>query len=264
MNSERPLVSIVVPCYNAQPFIAETLQCLMEMSYQNWECVVVNDGSTDLSEKIVLDYCNSDKRFRYYTQPNSGPAVARNTAIGFSLGEYILPLDADDLISKTYIEEAVNVIHGNPNIKLVYCNVQKFGKVNKRWNLPDYSFQHLLRENMIVCTALYRRSDFNKTRGYDPALKLGREDWDFWLELLKSGGDVYKLDGVHFFYRIHKVSRDKKANQNLALIHKQIFENHHELYSDFIDNPIQMMAEYELYKKKYNKIRKLTFRKQIP
>lgn len=262
MNNE-PLVSVIIPCYNAELYIEETLQSLTEISYKNWECIVVNDGSTDNSEEVIVKFCDNDKRFKYFRQSNAGPSVARNYAISKSVGEYILPLDADDLISKTYIEEAVNIIHNNKEIKLVYCNAEMFGLLNQKWNLPNYSFPELLKENMIFSTALYRKSDYDNTRGYDPKFKLGREDWDFWLELLKSGGEVHKLEGIHFFYRIHETSRDKKALQSLAALRMQIYQNHRELYLDFIENPIQLLAEHVYYKRKYNKIRKLTFRKPI-
>ncbi len=265
MKSEiTPLVSIIIPCFNAEKFIFQTLSCLLEIDYLNWECIIVDDGSTDRSARIIKEFCSKDNRFILFKQANAGPSVARNIAISKSQGEFLLPLDADDLISKSYISEAVEVLKKNPKIKLVYCNARMFGRKNKPWELPVYSFKSLLIENMIFCSALFRRSDYNKTNGFDPNLRYGREDWDFWIELLKSGGDVYKIEKVHFFYRTHKKSHNKVANSNIASIRKYVFQKHRSLYDGVIDNPIQLFQEHALFKKSYNILRRLTFRKPIP
>ena len=224
-----PIVSIIIPSFNSQNFIEYTLKCVLSTNYPNWECIVVDDGSTDNSLQIIKNLCKTDSRFTVIQQPNSGPSVARNTAIAHSNGKYILPLDADDLISDSYIKEAVDILETLPNVKIVYALAEKFGYRNGFWHLPEYSFQKLLCENMIFCTALYRKDDYLNTRGYDPLLRLGREDWEFWIEMLKTGGEVYRLPEVHFYYRTHKTSRDKNANRNIAAIRKKIFENHREL-----------------------------------
>jgi len=260
----QPLVSVIIPCFNSQAYILETLNCLLSVDYKNWECIIVDDGSTDNSFQITSNFCKNNERFRIIQQPNSGPSVARNKAIRNSKGKYILPLDADDLISATYISKAVEVLESKPNVKVVYSNAEKFGHKMGFWSLPEYSFGELLKENMIFCTALFRKEDFLKTRGYDPILRLGREDWDFWLELLKTGGEVYMLPEVHFYYRTHKTSRDKEANKNLATIRKRIYENHKEIYMNLFENPIQVYHEHKFFKSKYNFLRKLTFRKPIP
>lgn len=264
IGSTMPKVSIIVPCYNSEQFIEQTLKCVSDIDYPNWECIVVNDGSTDSSQELIDNFCLNDKRFITYRQNNSGPSAARNYAISMCNGDYILPLDADDLITKDYISEAVEVFQLNPKLKLVYCNARKFGRKNCLWKLEEYSFKKLLLDNLIFCTALFRRSDFLQTRGYDVNLLSGREDWDFWIELLKTGGEVYKINKVHFFYRTHKNSHNRLANKNIEAIRKQVYENHKEQYEGFIDNPIQLTHEHAYFKKKYNLIRKLTFRKSIP
>ena len=257
-----PLVSIIIPCYNAAQFLEETLQSVLDMNYTAWECIIVNDGSTDNSQSVIATYVQQDSRFRCIEQSNAGPSKARNTGIQSSNGIYILPLDSDDLISKKYVSEAVTILENTPSIKLVYSNAEYFGKKHGKWDLPAYSFNDLLFENMIFCTAMYRRIDYNMTRGYDTKLH-GREDWDFWLELLKTGGDVYKIDDVHFFYRTHEESRDRRANRDLAAIRKHIYLNHKELYEHCFENPIQLFHEHAFFKKKYNILRKITLRKPI-
>lgn len=264
MKTELPLVSIIVPCFNAEKFLAETLTCVANVDYPNWECLIVNDGSTDQSEQIAGLFCEADSRFRLLSQENAGPSAARNMGIYHSTGQYILPLDADDLISKDYIKEAAEILAQQPEIKLVYCLARKFGRKNKAWNLPDYSFDKLLIDNMIFCTAMFRKSDFVKTRGYDERMRNGREDWDFWIEFLKDGGAVYRIEKVHFFYRTHKKSHNKTANENITAIREHVSRNHAAVYSAYIGNPAQLLWEHSYFKKKYNFLRKLLLQKPLP
>ncbi|HSV76141.1 MAG TPA: glycosyltransferase family A protein [Bacteroidales bacterium] len=260
---QEPKVSVIIPAYNASRYISDTIKSVVASNYTNWECIIVDDGSTDNTLEVAKMHTRLDQRFILLDQPNSGPSVARNYAISKSTGKYILPLDADDLISPDYMRLTVEVLENHPEVKVVYSNAHKFGYRKGFWKLPDYSLKELLKENMIFCSALYRRSDYDKTRGYDPLLRTGREDWDFWLELLKPGGEVQKLPGVHFYYRTHKKSRDKDANQKLAGIRKHIYNNHRELYAYFFENPIQIFHEHQFFKKKYNLLRRLTLRKPI-
>ena len=260
---DLPLVSVIIPCFNAALFVEETLECVNSINYSNWECVKVDDGSTDNSVEIIENYCKLHSNFKFIIQKNAGPAAARNNAIKNTSGKYILPLDADDKISKDYIGLAVKVLEASPNVKLVYCEAELFFKAKGIWRLKDFSLKEMLYENKIFCSALYRRSDYNSTSGYDERFRKGREDWDFWLRLLKSGGEVVKLPDVHFYYRKHKKARTKSANKNIEGIRKLIYENHKELYNDFFDNPINIYHQHAFYKTKYNILRKLTFRKPI-
>ncbi|HSV89391.1 MAG TPA: glycosyltransferase family A protein [Bacteroidales bacterium] len=264
MEAVQPKVSVIVPCYNSGKFVAETLSCVSKTDYPNWECVIVNDGSTDNSEIIVSEFSKNDSRFRLVTQANSGPSAARNMAIKHCTGEYVLPLDADDLISKDYIKEAAEILTNRPEIKLVYCLARKFGRKNQAWKLPDYSFEKLLVDNMIFCTAMFRKSDFTKTRGFDETMRSGREDWDFWIEFLKDGGQVFRIEKVHFFYRTHKRSHNKTANESIASIREHISLKHRDLYSAYIKNTAQLLWEHSHFKKKYNIIRRLMFKKPLP
>ncbi len=93
------LVSIVVPCYNQAHFLDETLQSVLDQSYSNWECIIVNDGSPDNTEDIAKQWCNKDYRFTYLYKENGGLCSARNAGISISKGEFILPLDSDDIIA---------------------------------------------------------------------------------------------------------------------------------------------------------------------
>ena len=206
INAGAPLVSIIVPCYNYGDYLSETLDSVISQTYQNWECIVVNDGSQDNTAEVAADYVQKDARIHYIEQQNSGISITRNTGIKNSHGEYILPLDADDLIAPTYLEKAVAVFLENRNVKVVTCKAELFGVQKGLWHFPEYSFESMLFRNMLITASMFRRSDYDQTCGYNPDMKHGHEDWDFWISLLSPDDIVYRIDEVLFRYRTKPVS----------------------------------------------------------
>lgn len=227
-------VSIIVPCYNQAEYLGETLNSVINQSYPNWECIIVNDGSSDNSEQIALEYCKKDNRFKYLFQSNQGPSTARNNGIAQTSGEFILPLDGDDIIGETYIEKCVKHFQSHPQTKLVYCKAQLFGAEQGAWELPDYNYESFIWSNSIFCSAMFCRTDFNNTSGYNPNMRYGLEDWDLWLSLLHKHDIVCQIPEVLFFYRKRNGSRDSIAHEHLAEMQRQIVLNHPLIYNQYI------------------------------
>lgn len=228
------MVSIIIPAYNCAPYLGETLDSVLRQTYTDWECIIVDDGSTDNTFAVADSYCSKHPNIACYRQENSGPSAARNNAIAHSSGEFLLPLDGDDIISDTYLEKAIRHFREHPETKLVYCQADTFGNVSETWELPPYSFAELLFTNCIFCTALFRREDFDKTPGFDTKMKEGLEDWDFWISLLGPDDIVYQIPETLFHYRIHGVSRTTRAAENSKKLWKQVSANHIDKYRDNI------------------------------
>lgn len=231
-------VSIIVPCYNQDKYLSETLNSVLSQTYTNWECIIVDDGSPDNTKEIAEKYCQKDSRFKYVYKQNGGLASARNFGIKHSQGKYILPLDSDDKIERTYIEKTIKVLEQDNTIKVVYTRVKRFGIRNDEYRLPPLTIERLMGRNCIVCTALYRKEDYDKTKGYNENMKFGYEDWDFWLSLLEKGGSVYQIPEMLFLYRV-KVSSmvvDMTEEQK-DFLRKTVYNNHKELYSTHFFNP---------------------------
>ena len=127
----KPLVSIIVPVYNAAPFLLETLDSILCSTYRPIEVVMVDDGSTDDSLIIAQNFCANHPECHVISQPNQGVSTARNSAIRHAKGTYILPVDADDKIADTLIEKAVEVLKNNDNIRAVGCRARMFGAIYK-------------------------------------------------------------------------------------------------------------------------------------
>ena len=133
---------------------------------------------------------------------------------------------------------------------------------NKKWHLPEYSFQDLLIYNCIHNSAMFRREDFDKTDGYDTKLIIN-EDWDLWINILKSGGEVVKIEKEYFFYRKHDESTIVKFPREDEFTLKYIYQKYKDLYASLLENPILLLFEHRKFKQRYNTLRRLTFRKPL-
>lgn len=241
-----PLVSVVVPCFRQGKYLSEALQSVLDQTYLNWECIVVNDGSPDNTEEIAAGWLKRDDRFKYLYQDNSGVSSARNTGISHSNGEFILPLDADDRISREYIEKAVKAFCEFPELTVVYCKAEKFGKESGSWDLAPFSLYTMSRKNVIFCSALYKKKDWVRVGGYDIKMFKGIEDWEFWIALLKHGGMAKQLDFTGFYYRVTNNSRTARVEKGgivdmyeyMTIKHPEFFVEH---YGSFIEMEKNML-----------------------
>ncbi|MCV9931255.1 glycosyltransferase family 2 protein [Flavobacterium sp. LS1R47] len=206
-------VSIIVPCYNQAQYLEEALQSVLCQTYDNWECIIVNDGSPDNTEEIIEKWCKKDGRFKNIYQKNGGLSSARNLGISVAIGEVILPLDADDKIGLNYVSLAIEAFEKNSSLKVVYCKAEKFGEEIGEWKLPSFSLFNLSRNNLIFCSAFFKKEDWKSVGGYDISMKHGWEDWEFWIAILKNGGTVKRLEEVDFYYRIKKTSMLQSMNR---------------------------------------------------
>lgn len=135
---KSPLVSVVVPVYNMESFLPETLDSILASVYPNFEVVVVDDGSKDASYRIACSYAEKDKRVRAYTQPNGGACAARNHAVRLAKGEFILPVDADNLIEPGLIADSVKEILKDPSVKVVAPRADFFWSTDGRMETASF------------------------------------------------------------------------------------------------------------------------------
>jgi glycosyltransferase involved in cell wall biosynthesis len=246
MDSDN-LVSVIIPCFNSGKYLAETIKSVLNQTYQNFEIIIVDDGSTDIFTRQYLSELTHPK-IKVFFKENEGVSITRNIAISHSTGEYILPLDADDTISKDYLELAVTEFNRNRCLKLVTCDIETFGC--KKGIIPseEFTIEKILAKNMFVVSSLFKREDYDKTHGFNPNMKEGFEDWDFWLSLLADGGEIFRINKTCFYYRLHKDSRNNLLdNERLRKLRYQIYENHAALYQQYFFNPTDTF-EYELVK----------------
>lgn len=228
-----PKISVIIPFHNQAPYLDDAVSSVLAQTYQDFEIVIVNDGSTDPTAKTFINSYLKPKT-RVIHIPHQGLAQARNTGIRNATGKYILPLDADDKIGPTYLEMAVKILDTNPKVGIVYCLAEFFGNQKGHWPLHNFSMERMLMQNIIFCSGFFRKSDWKKVGGYRSAMQGWLEDWDFWLYLLELGVEVYRIPKTNFYYRIRKGSMNEMVNQmteeQKIAMRTQIFKNHQSLY----------------------------------
>jgi glycosyltransferase involved in cell wall biosynthesis len=254
------LVSVIVPCYNYAHFLGEALDSVLAQTYSNWECIIINDGSPDNTEEVALDYCAKDSRFRYFYKENGGHSSARNYGIEQSNGNYIMPLDADDILDPKYLKEAVSKIESDKNIKLVTAHVQHFGDVKEKFVMPVFALKDYLIVNYISISSLFKKQDFIKVKGFDESM-LVFEDWDLFIKILKDGGEAVQLPFVGLNYRrkdeslFRQTLKENKRSFNDLL---KLYINNIDVYEKYFDSPVSLIQENERMKRVINNYQKST------
>jgi glycosyltransferase involved in cell wall biosynthesis len=202
------LVSVIIPAYNAECFISEAILSVFDQSFDNFEIIVVNDGSTDNTLKIISKI--QDPRLKIFSQVNSGHSKARNRGILESRGNYITFLDADDLWAKDKLKEQILFLDNHKDYGMVYClgNAIKSNKILiTQISYEGYSGnifdKIILNARFLHCSSIMIRKEIlTLSNGFDETLS-HYEDWDLWLRisLLTKIGYINK---VLYFQRIHK------------------------------------------------------------
>lgn len=193
-----PMVSVVIPVFNATGHIASALDSVLAQTFSAYEIVVVNDGSTD-QEQLEQAIEKYRSQITYLTQPNAGPSAARNRGVRRACGEWIAFLDSDDAWLPTYLEKQLEFLHRAPSLDMVYCNAYLEGEsiaAGKTYmdvcpSVGPVTFESLLAEKTQALTSgtLVRREKLISAGLFDENLRCA-EDHDLWLRILHAGGKI--------------------------------------------------------------------------
>src|SRR5438477_2459579 len=196
-----PTVSVIIPCYNLGQYLDEAVESVLAQTYQDFEIVIVDDGSTDpATQGLLADYRRHGTRV--IRTAHGGVSAARNLAIANSTGAYLCALDADDRLEPTYFEKAVPVLDGDPSVSFVSCWLRAFGDEEWEWKPERCDLPTLLWEDTVLTASLVRRDAVVAAGGYDTGMPIqGLEDWDLWLTLAEQGHRGVILPEVLFNYR---------------------------------------------------------------
>ncbi len=237
MQSETKLISVVIPCYNHGKYLNEAVESVLAQSYQHFEIIVVNDGSTD---PFTLDLLNSfDKpKSRVLHTDNQGLSAARNNGIRSTEGDYICCLDADDKYHPDYFRKAVSVLDRDEDLQYgaVPAWVQLFGSSSVLWKTigsNTVGFEPYLQgiRNNIQSATMFRKVCWEKIGGYDESMTLGYEDWDFWITMLDLGFEWFCLEEPLIYYRQKDQSMVTRANEMRPRLLKALISNNFDFYS---------------------------------
>ena len=208
-----PLVSVIMPAFNAERFIERSIESVLDQSYNHFELIIVNDGSTDGTEELVKRFAAKDPRIRHLGQPNAGPSAARNLAIARAKGIFIAPLDSDDLWHSVFLERQVAcMLEAGPRVGLTYTWMAEIDDDSAlNGNAANYVVEGEVYLKLICCnfvvfpgSCLMRKATLERIGAYDTSGKTN-EDWDLNLRI----ADVAEFRCVPeflAFYRRHSLS----------------------------------------------------------
>ncbi len=234
-----PEISIITACFNHGRYINDMLESVFNQTFQDYEVIIVNDGSTDDTAQILQEIIH-DKVLVIHTE-NRGPAAARNLAIKNARAPLILNLDADDKIAPEYLVKAYHIFQNNPNIGIVSGDAELFGARSGKFVIGEYTLKDMLLGNRINSQSFFRKIDWTEVGGYSDDLVHGLEDWDFWLRLIELGREPYKINENLIFYRVYKnlaLSRSGRRKLDRSKILESvviIYRRHKKLISTFPD-----------------------------
>lgn len=229
---KSPRLTIVIACFNDK-FVSRAIESAKTLDYTNKEIIVVDDGS-DKETKLIIQSCENDIDI-LIEQENQGQSIARNAGIKRASGEYILNLDSDDYFESSFAKKAVEKFGSNESIRLVTCKARRFdenGTIDiftpKGGEIDSFLFS-----NSALGSSMFRKKDWESCGGYEEELPvLGFEDWEFYIQLLKNGGEAYVIPEVLFHYHVrpgNTTSRIKNEKQDKF---KEIILKHPELYKE--------------------------------
>ena len=233
----NPLISIIIPTFNRKALLPETLQSIKGQTYKNWECIIIDDGSTDNTEELVREYINSDQRFYYYKKPKEkpvGPSASRNYGLEKSKGQYINWFDSDDIMVATKLEtDLKNILSGDYDFTI--SQSMFFGETENQkklyWNNKLFSSDPL--------------NDFiKKTIGWSPNAPLWKKS------TLKEKNLLYDEELItadDYFYHIQALLNGMHPHINMEVLSKQ--RVHSERLENYrIKSPFKLTVSYSLLK----------------
>lgn len=272
MEVELKRVSIIMPCYNDGKYIYQAIDSVREQTYQEIELIIIDDGSEDKETVRIINEIEKDGGAIILHTEHLGPSEARNQGINHASGQYILPLDSDDIIDKTYVQKCVKILDERASTGVVYCLADLFGEKKGIWELPPYSFRNMLVHNVIFVTAMFRKEDWEQVGGFDTSMYAGMEDYAFWLSILALGKEIYQIPEILFHYRVKKVSRTSRfldEKEQAKETYRKIYFNHKDFYQEHLEEYAlalrDALVEEEFMKRKYAlRFEKFQKMKRIP
>lgn len=231
MSRKINLVSVIIPCYNDGKFIHGAIKCILNQTYQNFEIIVVDDGSDELNTIHILEELNH-QRTTVYRKENGGPASARNYGIERSKGNYILTLDADDKFAPEFLKKSVHILDTKPEIGMVTSYLYRIsnnGKTKKEYKGGDVS--NFIIRNEANASLLFRYECWENAGGYDEDIP-GFEDWEYNINVTKQGWMVYSIPEHLFYYRNRENSQYDRDMCKRPEIIKYLIEKHESVFRD--------------------------------
>lgn len=246
VNSNKPLVSIVIPCYNHEDYVKDCIKSIISQTYKNIELIIIDDGSSDNSVKRIQELINECQkrfiRFEFRTRPNKGLSATLNEALEWCKGKYFSPIASDDLMLPQKTEIQVDYLENN-----LQC-VGVFGEIHIKSNNPriiklkafkEYAFNDIFLHNhhLPTATQMLRKESIEITGGYNSKILL--EDWYMNLKLTENGDTLHYIPQYLAQYRRH--------NNNISSKTELLHDGRLDILSKYKNHPLYTQAKSKAY-----------------
>jgi len=222
-------VSVIVPVYRKELYLEECLASVARQTFQDWECIVVNDGSDNPAFIEQVTYATLGHKGMVVHQQNRGVSAARNAGMQAAHGQFILCLDPDDYVHPEFLARTVPVLQTSSfdivSVGTLYVGVQQ-GQLQTR----DVHLFWLLQRNLMTVSSLFKREIVTCIGGFDEAMTLGYEDWEFWIRAARAGFRFHKISEPLLYYRITPEGRDARARKQRVCAIRYIRHKHASIY----------------------------------
>ena len=220
-----PLISVVITCYNYAEYVEKAIKSVLSQDYKDIEIIIVNDGSTDTSEAVIKKSIQGIKRVIYHFQENSGSPSARNAGFKKSRGDYLLFLDADDVLEKNFISSSYeqSIID---DADIVYTNVRSFGEYKNLSEKLDFNPDLIYFNNFISVTSLIKREVIATNQFDEKMNRLRADDWDFFLTAIEAGFKPTLNKKTHLNYRIQPKNQSRSKIEVQIKSYRHIYSKH--------------------------------------
>ena len=227
----HPIISVVIPCYNDGIYLPETIQKLKLQTEQSFEIIIVNDGSTDAHTLEVLADLSTQDHIQVLHKENGRMSSARNYGVQHANGKFIAALDADDYFDPSFFTKALSVFEKEPNTAVVTSYIKFFGTKSGKSKPRGGNAFNFLFSNQCPACAMVRKEVWDQVGGYDETMKLGYEDWEFYIRITKLGLQVHLIPAYLLFYRqTHKSTLQNHTHPNRKQIIEYILDKHKDWY----------------------------------
>ncbi|WP_275627266.1 glycosyltransferase family A protein [Pseudomonas sp. 273] len=242
-SSQRPLLSVVIPCFNYGVYLLRALRSLREQTLQDVEVIVVDDGSDERHTLRLLARLQRWTGLKLLQQDNAGPGAARNAGVAQARGRYVCCLDADDWLAPDYLEKCVVLLEGEAGTRLAHSWMQVCGDEERLVKTRDLDPDLLRYVNHLGISAVFHREDWLTVDGFTRERGL-HEDWDYWLRLADAGVRGRVIGEPLFFYRRHAGSRLSLINRRPLRAYRALRRAH----LDFFETPARRRRLIESYR----------------
>jgi teichuronic acid biosynthesis glycosyltransferase TuaG len=217
------LISVIMPAYNCEKYIAESIKSVILQTFKTWELIIINDCSTDNTQSVINDFAGTDSRIRVYeNDENSGVSKTRNKGISAANGSWLAFLDSDDIWHEEKLEKQMLSAKKN-NSGFIFTGasyIDENGSMYKGvFNVPEsVSYKVLLKQNVISCSSvLIKKAFFDDIKMENDSI---HEDFCVWLKILRGGNTAHGINEPLLIYRISRKSKSGNKIKSLKMAYK--------------------------------------------